>query len=72
MPRAVWNATVIADSDDVEVVDAYTYFPVDAVKQQYGPPVVAGRSRRLEESSSEDPDQLLDRRGPARARIAGV
>jgi hypothetical protein len=27
MPKAVWNATVIAESDDVEVVDGYTYSP---------------------------------------------
>ncbi len=35
MPKAVWNATVIADSDDVEVVDGYTYFPVGEVEQRY-------------------------------------
>ncbi len=35
MPKAVWNAKVIADSDDVEVVEGYTYFPADAVEQQY-------------------------------------
>lgn len=26
---------VLAESDDVEVVDGYTYFPVDAVDQQH-------------------------------------
>ncbi len=31
MPGAVWNGAVIAESDDVEVVDGYTYFPADAV-----------------------------------------
>lgn len=35
MPRAVWNGAVIADSDDVEVVDGYTYFPSDAVDDRY-------------------------------------
>ena len=27
MPRARWNGAVIADSDEVQVVDGYTYFP---------------------------------------------
>jgi uncharacterized protein (DUF427 family) len=31
MARAVWNDTVVADSDDVVVVDGYTYFPKPAV-----------------------------------------
>jgi len=35
MPKAVWNTTVIAESDDIEVVDGYTYFPVDAVDHRY-------------------------------------
>lgn len=35
MPRAVWNGAVIAESDDVEVVDRYTYFPADAVDHRY-------------------------------------
>lgn len=29
--KAVWNGAVIAESDDVRVVDGYTYFPADAV-----------------------------------------
>lgn len=35
MPRAVWNGAVIAESDDVEVVDGYTYFPSDAVNREH-------------------------------------
>lgn len=35
MEKAVWNETVIAESDDVEVVEGYTYFPVDAVDRRY-------------------------------------
>ena len=31
MPKAVWNGAVIADSDQVQVVDGYTYFPPDRV-----------------------------------------
>ena len=27
MPRATWNGAVIAESDEVQVVDGYTYFP---------------------------------------------
>lgn len=33
MVRATWKGAVIAESDDVEVVDGYSYFPVDAVDQ---------------------------------------
>ena len=35
MPRAVWNGAVIADSDNVEVVDGYTYFPSEAVDHRH-------------------------------------
>jgi uncharacterized protein (DUF427 family) len=32
MPRAVWNGTVIAESDDCIVVEGNQYFPLAAVK----------------------------------------
>jgi uncharacterized protein (DUF427 family) len=32
MPRAVWNGTTIAESDDVVVVEGNAYFPRDAVR----------------------------------------
>jgi len=35
MPRAIWNDTVIAESDRCEVVEGNQYFPPDSVKQQY-------------------------------------
>ena len=35
MPRALWNGAVIAESDDVEMVDGYSYFPADAVAHDY-------------------------------------
>lgn len=35
MPRALWNGAVIAKSDDVEVVDGFSYFPADAVDHRY-------------------------------------
>lgn len=35
MPKAVWNGVVIAESDDVEVVDGYSYFPAEAVDRRY-------------------------------------
>lgn len=35
MTRAIWNGAVIAESDDVEVVDGYTYFPADAVNGEH-------------------------------------
>ena len=34
MARAIWNGTVLADSDDIVVVDGYTYFPRDAVNTE--------------------------------------
>jgi uncharacterized protein (DUF427 family) len=32
MARAIWNGTVIAESDDVEIVEGNVYFPASAVK----------------------------------------
>lgn len=33
--RATWQGAVIADSDDIEVVDGYTYFPLTTVDERY-------------------------------------
>jgi uncharacterized protein (DUF427 family) len=35
MPKAVWNDTVLAESDHCQVVEGNTYFPPEAVKAQY-------------------------------------
>lgn len=35
MPKAIWNGTVLAESDRTEVVEGNHYFPADAIKQQY-------------------------------------
>ncbi|AFY62585.1 DUF427 domain-containing protein [Synechococcus sp. PCC 6312] len=35
MPRAVWNGTVIAESDQCEVVEGNQYFPPDALKSDF-------------------------------------
>ena len=35
MPRAVWNGTLLAESDDCVVVEGNQYFPLDAVKREY-------------------------------------
>jgi uncharacterized protein (DUF427 family) len=35
MPRAIWNGTVIAESDACVVVEGNQYFPLDAVKREY-------------------------------------
>ena len=35
MPRAIWNGTVIAQSDRCEVVEGNHYFPPDAVKHDF-------------------------------------
>ena len=35
MPKALWNGTVIAESDDTIVVEGNHYFPPDAIKSEY-------------------------------------
>jgi len=35
MARAIWNNTVLAESDRCEMVEGNHYFPPDAVKREY-------------------------------------
>ena len=35
MPKAVWNGTVIAESDETIVVEGNHYFPRDSIKPEY-------------------------------------
>jgi uncharacterized protein (DUF427 family) len=35
MAKAVWNGTVLAESDDTVVVEGNHYFPVDSVHREY-------------------------------------
>ncbi|MBD2580437.1 DUF427 domain-containing protein [Oscillatoria sp. FACHB-1406] len=35
MPKAIWNGTVIAQSDRTEVVEGNHYFPPDAIHSEY-------------------------------------
>lgn len=37
MPKAIWNATVIAQAreDEVEIMEGNVYFPIRAVNQQF-------------------------------------
>mgnify|MGYP005842562667 CR=1 FL=1 len=35
MPRAIWNGTVLAESDQGKVVEGNYYFPPDSINQQY-------------------------------------
>ena len=35
MPQAVWNGTVIAESDRTKVVEGNQYFPPDAVRREH-------------------------------------
>ena len=35
MERAVWNETIVAESDDVIEVDGYAYFPLSSLKQEH-------------------------------------
>ena len=33
--KATWNGTVLAESDDVVVVDGATYFPADSLVREH-------------------------------------
>ena len=35
MPKAIWNDTVLAESDNTVVVEGNHYFPSDTIKQEY-------------------------------------
>ena len=35
MPRAIWNGTIIAESDTYELVEGNVYFPPDSVKREF-------------------------------------
>lgn len=35
MPKATWNGTVLAESDNCIVVEGNQYFPPDAVRREY-------------------------------------
>ncbi|MGB7439497.1 MAG: DUF427 domain-containing protein [Coleofasciculaceae cyanobacterium] len=35
MPKAIWNGTVLAQSDDCEVVEGNQYFPPDSINKEY-------------------------------------
>jgi uncharacterized protein (DUF427 family) len=38
MAKAIWNGTVIAESDNCEIVEGNHYFPADAIKSEYFKP----------------------------------
>ena len=38
MPRAIWNGTVIAETDKFELVEGNVYFPPDAIRREYFKP----------------------------------
>jgi uncharacterized protein (DUF427 family) len=35
MPKAIWNGTVLAESDKCEVVEGNQYFPAESINKQY-------------------------------------
>ena len=35
MPKAIWNGTVIAESDDTEIVEGNHYFPPDSIRKEH-------------------------------------
>jgi uncharacterized protein (DUF427 family) len=38
MPKALWNGTVIAESDDTQIVDGNHYFPPGSIDGRYFKP----------------------------------
>jgi uncharacterized protein (DUF427 family) len=38
MPKAIWNGTVLAESDRCEVLEGNQYFPPDSLNQDYFQP----------------------------------
>ena len=38
MPRAIWNGTVIAETDTFETVEGNIYFPPQSIKSEYFTP----------------------------------
>lgn len=38
MPTASWNGKVIAESDTIQTVDGYTYFPPESIRQEFFKP----------------------------------
>jgi uncharacterized protein (DUF427 family) len=38
MVKAIWNSTVIAESDDTVIVEGNHYFPADAIKREHFAP----------------------------------
>lgn len=35
MPKATWNGTVLAESDDCIVIEGNQYFPLESVQREY-------------------------------------
>ena len=35
MPQAIWHDALIADSDDIELVEGNAYFPIASVKMEH-------------------------------------
>ncbi|MBZ0200836.1 MAG: DUF427 domain-containing protein [Ignavibacteriaceae bacterium] len=35
MVKAIWDKTVLAESNDFKIVDGHYYFPINSVKKQY-------------------------------------
>lgn len=35
MPSAIWNGKTIAESDTIQTVDGFTYFPPESIKQEF-------------------------------------
>lgn len=38
MPKAIWNAAILAESDQTVIVEGNHYFPPDSINQEYFSP----------------------------------
>jgi len=38
MPKAIWNGTVLAESNDTKIIDGNHYFPPDTIHRQHFEP----------------------------------
>ena len=65
MAKAIWNDTVVAESDDTVVVDGNHYFPPDSIKQDLFKP-----SSKTSVCGWKDPDRTIRPMPPRSKRMS--
>jgi uncharacterized protein (DUF427 family) len=64
MPKAVWNGTVIAESDRTVVVEGNLYFPPDSVHKEFLRPSETHTTCPWKGKASYHHVEVADRRNP--------